>query len=425
MSQVINQISLRNSLSLVYRRIPKINNNRVIKKQKEKMSSFFWPTNEKLANDSEDALLERTGIFSNIIKLRVPVRTHSGSNLSHYIHTITTDSSHHNSPFRYTGPITSSSTSSSSSSSSSSSLMSNNEGNTVVNNSGSDNNGKRKETLVIAHGFGAGSAFFWKNIGYFANKYEKVYLIDWIGMGRSSRPTFRADNVEEAEDFFISAFEEWRENVGLKNEKIVLMGHSLGGYLAAAYTLKHPSKVKVLMMVSPVGLPEAPQVNTRTLPFFFRLAWFLWGFNLTPQGFIRFVGPKGPSLCSTYVNRRMEHLLESERKDLSSYLYHTMVDSGSGEYALNTILQPGAYARNPLINRLPGLQVPVSFSYGDHDWMDKKTVYHLSKNNLFKVHHDIVIVPNAGHHLYLDNADDFNDMVSTSLDGLLSTLEST
>lgn len=44
----------------------------------------------------------------------------------------------------------------------------------------------------------------------------------------------------------------------MKLEKIVLVGHSLGGFLSACYALKYPERVEKLILVSPVGLPEKP-----------------------------------------------------------------------------------------------------------------------------------------------------------------------
>lgn len=38
----------------------------------------------------------------------------------------------------------------------------------------------------------------------------------------------------------MAALEEWRVKVGL--EEMVLLGHNLGGYLSAAYTLKYPQR---------------------------------------------------------------------------------------------------------------------------------------------------------------------------------------
>jgi pimeloyl-ACP methyl ester carboxylesterase len=62
--------------------------------------------------------------------------------------------------------------------------------------------------------------------------------------------------VARAEHFFISSLEEWRKSVGV--EKMILVGHSLGGYLASAYTVRYPERVSGLILVSPAGIPRGP-----------------------------------------------------------------------------------------------------------------------------------------------------------------------
>lgn len=76
---------------------------------------------------------------------------------------------------------------------------------------------------------------------------------------------------------------------------------------------------------------------------------------------MRFSGPFGPSLVAAYTSRRFAYLEEDEQRDLNNYIYHISSKSGSGEYALATILAPGAYARWPLMDRLQGLKMPTVF----------------------------------------------------------------
>ena len=88
-----------------------------------------------------------------------------------------------------------------------------------------------KPVLVLAHGWGSGLGFFAKNLDALAGAY-RIYCFDWIGSGGSSRPKFDTSmNVAESEDFFLRRFDEWTKRVGLENEKFILAGHSLGGYL--------------------------------------------------------------------------------------------------------------------------------------------------------------------------------------------------
>ena len=68
----------------------------------------------------------------------------------------------------------------------------------------------------------------------------------------AGRPAFNAKDRLSAENFFITALDKWREKMGL--EKVVLMGHSMGGYLAATYALQHPERVQHLILVCPAGV---------------------------------------------------------------------------------------------------------------------------------------------------------------------------
>ncbi len=45
-----------------------------------------------------------------------------------------------------------------------------------------------KRVMVIVHGYGAGLGFWWKNyMGLSGVPGWRVYALDWLGMGRSSR----------------------------------------------------------------------------------------------------------------------------------------------------------------------------------------------------------------------------------------------
>ncbi len=127
------------------------------------------------------------------------------------------------------------------------------------------------QNLVMLHGYGAGLGFFYKNFeGLSRVRGWKVYALDLLGMGRSSRPPFklhardRQTSITEAENWFIDALEEWR--IQRKIERFTLMGHSLGGYMAVAYALKYPGHLHKLVLASPVGIPEDPYAVNAEMP---------------------------------------------------------------------------------------------------------------------------------------------------------------
>lgn len=108
--------------------------------------------------------------------------------------------------------------------------------------------------LVLLHGMGGGVGLWVMNIDSLSEK-QKVYAIDLLGFGRSSRPKFPKDELE-AEKIFVQSLEEWRKMVELEN--FILPGQSFGGYLACSYSISYPDRVKHLILSEPWGMPNLP-----------------------------------------------------------------------------------------------------------------------------------------------------------------------
>ena len=380
-----------------------------------------------------------------------------------------------------------------------------------------------ENNLVMLHGYGAGLGFFYRNFEALSRASGwKLYALDLLGMGRSSRPPFRIQakdhegKIKEAESWFVDALEEWRIKKGI--EKFTLLGHSLGGYMAVAYALKYPGHLNKLVLASPVGVPEDPYavaadmpepeestlaneitqdqdttvrqggrsngdnnnfLNARSkapspspsaktpagkpLP---KWLTYLWDANISPFSLVRWGGPLGPRFVSGWTSRRFSHLPAEEAQALHDYSYSIFRQRGSGEYALAYILAPGAFARSPLIRRIQGVGrqqlgvhatptpdgsssvngdggrvgvatagggkrengIPVVLMYGEKDWMDvaggfaaeqkikeerEKVLQGASKEERSKDEGSakVVVIRNAGHHVYLDGYDEFNEVM--------------
>lgn len=172
------------------------------------------------------------------------------------------------------------------------------------------NNDSKRVPIVMLHGLGAGVALWVLNLDEIARQ-RPVYAIDILGFGRSSRPKF-ADDAMIAEKQLVKSIDEWRKEVGLK--EMIVMGHSMGGFLATSYALSYPdryvlscsrkdnlllsyiffSRVKHLILADPWGFPEKPPEteNGRKLPLWAQ-AILKASKPLNPLWILRFFGPLG------------------------------------------------------------------------------------------------------------------------------------
>ena len=97
-------------------------------------------------------------------------------------------------------------------------------------------------------------------------------------------------------------------------------------------------------------------------------------------------------------------------------MHQVFMRDGSTEYAIFICFELGMYAVNPLEleNRLgtPNFELPVSFIYGDRDWMDYRGGDRVIEKNKHKGGlSQVYIVNDCDHHLYLDNPNEFGQYI--------------
>ena len=148
----------------------------------------------------------------------------------------------------------------------------------------------------MIHGFGCGIPQFYKNFDHLHSN-RKLYAIDLPGFARSTRVGFTPD-AEKCEQEFAEYIEKWREGVRL--EKFILLGHSLGAYLSCAYTIRYPDRVRHLILDDPWGFPQRPseiEMGRKRPLLYAAVTLFTRKFN--PLAPIRVAGPLGmlPGLC--------------------------------------------------------------------------------------------------------------------------------
>lgn len=262
-----------------------------------------------------------------------------------------------------------------------------------------------KYPIVLIHGFGAGVALWGSAIKRLA-QFQTVHAFDLPGFGRSSRPKFSTD-PETAETEMIDSIEQWRDKMNL--EKMNLVGHSFGGYLATSYALKYPGRVENLVLADPWGFNEMdpelmPKLTNRQKSIF----WVIQQFN--PLAVLRLAGGYGPTL----MKRLRPDLAMKYSEDVYDYIYLANSKSPTGEVVFKCLSENLGWAKQPMSKRFHELDdtVPVTFIHGERSWIDWKN----TRTMFGELDHvESHVMESAGHHVYADDADKFAELVIGSL----------
>ena len=98
--------------------------------------------------------------------------------------------------------------------------------------------------VLLLHGLG-GFAGVWRHTLPALGRHATAIALDLPGFGLSSKPPGPYPLA-----FFARAIEHFRRALGF--DRLALVGHSMGGAVAAAYTLAYPSRVECLALVGGV-----------------------------------------------------------------------------------------------------------------------------------------------------------------------------
>lgn len=108
-----------------------------------------------------------------------------------------------------------------------------------------------KPNFILIHGWLGSSTNYLALCSYLKDKYN-IFAPDTIGMALSARPQVKFTSTKQCTDYFIDEIEKWREKLNIN--EFYLAGHSIGGYFAGAYSLKYPSRIKKVLLLSPAGI---------------------------------------------------------------------------------------------------------------------------------------------------------------------------
>ncbi|KAG9486989.1 (Lyso)-N-acylphosphatidylethanolamine lipase [Eleutherodactylus coqui] len=274
-----------------------------------------------------------------------------------------------------------------------------------------------KTPLVMVHGFGGGVGLWIQNVDHLSTR-RTLHAIDLLGFGRSSRPSFPSD-PEGAEEQFVSSIEQWREEMGIGD--MILLGHSLGGFLATSYSIKYPERVKHLVLVDPWGFPAPPTdpSEMRSPPTWVKAVAAVFG-RSNPLAVVRAAGPWGPRLVQRFrpdLKRKFEEFFDDDT--IMEYIYHCNAQSPSGESAFKAMMEKFGWAKRPMMSRLHLIpkDLPITFVYGAETWIDRNTGEN-AKLLRPDSYVNTLAIKGASHHVYADQPKVFNAVVEEICDAV-------
>jgi len=105
-------------------------------------------------------------------------------------------------------------------------------------------------TVVLLHGNNFAGFYFGGPIDALRNEGFRVVVPDQIGYGRSSKPIIPYNFLDMARNTRLLL-------QSLKLDRAMVIGHSMGGMLAARFATQYPDIVERLVLYNPIGLVDA------------------------------------------------------------------------------------------------------------------------------------------------------------------------
>jgi 2-succinyl-6-hydroxy-2,4-cyclohexadiene-1-carboxylate synthase len=257
---------------------------------------------------------------------------------------------------------------------------------TIINNESSD------DSAFFLHGFTGGAADWVPVVSLLSKKYN-YYLVDLVGHGKSDSPK------EKYYYFIDSIVKQLKEIItSISNNKIVLVGYSMGGRIALNYALQIRSLLKGLILESATwGINEENLRKERILQDE-KLAEFID--NNPIDKFIDYWMNK--DLFNTqkrFSNEKLSQIRKHKLENNKTGLSNTLRCSGTG-------------SMKPLYNNLKDIPVRTMLISGELD-----TRYTDINDQMVKLftNAEHKIIKNAGHNTHFEEPNRFIDEINKFL----------
>ncbi len=193
--------------------------------------------------------------------------------------------------------------------------------------------------IVFLHGF-TESLAIWNNFSEVLSEKYRVICIDLPGHGKSKciGEVHLMEDMADAVDNVIKK---------LNIESFIIVGHSMGGYVALSYAEKYADKVKGLCLFHSQAAPDSPEVKanrTRTI-------------EAVKQDHIDFINQFIPDLFAPSNRLRLKTEIDQIKNDAKAYLTKESIIAS----------QEGMRQRKDKYEFLSKIEIPVLFIAGKQD----------------------------------------------------------
>lgn len=250
--------------------------------------------------------------------------------------------------------------------------------------------------VIMIHGIAA-SLHDWDELIPDLTKHGYAsYALDLLGHGDSPKPNLRTYQMDWVFEHFVN----WMQSLHL-TEPAIIIGHSLGGYLALEYARRASASTRGLILVNPF-------YSRSQLPFFLRRSYSsrnLRGLiaGKTPEWMFRVI--------VDFTSRALGH---------SDGLLHSLPEHVRAQTAFDyTRTAPGVYnlpsAISDLTEFLPQINIPTLVVWGDRDQTLAPASFTKMLETLPQAQGRVM---RAGHVPHQSNAKEYNEIVLEFLRGL-------
>ncbi|RME24582.1 MAG: alpha/beta hydrolase [Deltaproteobacteria bacterium] len=263
--------------------------------------------------------------------------------------------------------------------------------------------------LVFVHGLSSTMGFWEYQLPHFQEQ-RRVLALDLPGYGMSGRP-----DAPYTPPWYAEVLDAWLDAVGL--ERVVIVGHSMGGQIALTFALHHPDRVAGLILSAPAGFERFSPGEA---------AWMkrYWTEDRAMQA-------REDELRATFTR-----LVFNRHDDGVERLLRERVQLGRSEtFAGTSVAVSRSIAGmldHPVWDRLGEVRTPTLIVFGSDDRMIPNPVFtggttrSVARQGAAALPDAaLVMVPGAGHTVHHDAPDRFNEAVDWFLAGRLSRRHAT